>query len=102
MSSARLLRTIRFDATDEFVFEQAAGSDEWAISGAFAFAHLSDDDIKGKHLTQRERYYAEPLRQKPSFAQFWNYFMFCAASYSGPSHEYRKFVDFINLQDDFK
>lgn len=48
MSSARLLRTIRFDATDEFVFEQAAGSDEWAISGAFAFAHLSDDDIKGK------------------------------------------------------
>ena len=48
MSSTRLLRTIRFDATDEFVFERAAGPDEWAISGAFAFAHLSDDDIKGK------------------------------------------------------
>lgn len=48
MSAPRLLRTIRFDATDEFVFEQAAGPDEWAVSGAFAFAHLSADDIKGK------------------------------------------------------
>ena len=48
MRAPRLLRTIRFDATDEFVFEQAAGPDEWAVSGAFAFAHLSVDDIKGK------------------------------------------------------
>lgn len=47
MTSTRFLRTIRFDRTDEFVFEVAAGPDEWAISGAFAFAHLNADDITG-------------------------------------------------------
>jgi hypothetical protein len=34
----RLLRTIRFDQTDERVFPQAARPGEWAVSGAFAFA----------------------------------------------------------------
>ena len=48
MTSARLLRTIRFDATDEFVFATAAGPDEWSVSGAFAFGHLSADDLTGK------------------------------------------------------
>lgn len=37
---AKLLRTIRFDASDAQVFPQAAGPDEWAVSGAFAFANL--------------------------------------------------------------
>jgi hypothetical protein len=35
---ARLLKTIRFDQTDDRVFPQAAGLGEWAVSGAFAFA----------------------------------------------------------------
>ena len=34
----RLLKTIRFDQTDDRVFPQAAGPGEWAVSGAFAFA----------------------------------------------------------------
>lgn len=33
----RLLRTIRFDQTDDRVFPQAAAPGEWAVSGAFAF-----------------------------------------------------------------
>jgi hypothetical protein len=34
----KLLKTIRFDASDERVFELAAAPEEWAVSGAFAFA----------------------------------------------------------------
>jgi hypothetical protein len=44
----KLLRTIRFDNTDERVFEAAAQSEEWAVSGAFAFAHLSPAELTGK------------------------------------------------------
>ncbi|MCL4765226.1 MAG: hypothetical protein KJZ80_03220 [Hyphomicrobiaceae bacterium] len=44
----KLLRTIRFDSSDERVFELAAAAGEWAISGAFDFADLSPEDIKGK------------------------------------------------------
>ncbi len=42
---AKLLRTIRFDASDDHVFEQTAGPDEWAVSGAFAFAGLTSPPI---------------------------------------------------------
>lgn len=48
MSTSRLLRTIRFDGTDEFVFTRAAPPDEWAVSGAFAFAALEPEEISGK------------------------------------------------------
>ena len=44
----KLLRTIRFDRSDERVFEVAAASDEWAVSGAFAFAHLTPSEVTGK------------------------------------------------------
>jgi hypothetical protein len=44
----KLLRTIRFDSSDERVFETAAGPDEWAVSGAFAFAHLAPEEVTGK------------------------------------------------------
>lgn len=37
-AALRLLKTIRFDASDEQVFGRAAGADEWAVSGAFEFA----------------------------------------------------------------
>jgi hypothetical protein len=33
----KLLRTIRLDPSDTFVFEKAAEPGEWAVSGAFAF-----------------------------------------------------------------
>jgi hypothetical protein len=33
----KLLRTIRLDASDTFIFEQAAAPGEWAVSGTFMF-----------------------------------------------------------------
>ncbi len=44
----RLLRTIRLDASDSFIFEKAAEPGEWAVSGAFAFAHCDQADLPGK------------------------------------------------------
>lgn len=44
----KFLRTIRFDPSDANVFEHAAESGEWAISGCFAFAHLNPDEVAGK------------------------------------------------------
>lgn len=44
----KLLKTIRFDATDERVFELAAAPEEWAVSGAFAFAALAPEAIAAK------------------------------------------------------
>jgi ADP-ribose pyrophosphatase YjhB (NUDIX family) len=35
----RLLRTIRLDPSDTLLFKRAAEPGEWAVSGAFAFAH---------------------------------------------------------------
>jgi len=47
----RLLRTIRLDASDSFVFEKAAEPGEWAVSGAFAFAHGDPAGLQGKTRT---------------------------------------------------
>lgn len=44
----RLARTIRFDASDDNVFERAAESGEWAISGAFEFSNWTEADVTGK------------------------------------------------------
>lgn len=44
----RLLRTLRFDGSDEFVFDQAAEPGEWAVSGAFTFADVAPDHLSGK------------------------------------------------------
>lgn len=44
----RLPRTIRFDASDEHVFERAAAPGEWAVSGAFAFADADPALLAGK------------------------------------------------------
>ena len=44
----KLLRTIRLDPSDTFVFEKAAEPGEWAVSGAFAFAHLDVAALAGK------------------------------------------------------
>ena len=44
----KLLRTIRLDASDAFVFERAATPGEWAVSGAFAFTQLDVTELAGK------------------------------------------------------
>jgi hypothetical protein len=45
----KLLRTIRLDASDTFIFETAAEPGEWAVSGAFAFSDPAD--LQGKART---------------------------------------------------
>ena len=44
----KLLRTIRLDPSDTFVFERAAEPGEWAVSGAFMFADADPDALEGK------------------------------------------------------
>lgn len=44
----KLLRTIRLDTSDTFIFEHAAEPGEWAVSGAFIFADVEPDDLQGK------------------------------------------------------
>ena len=44
----KLLRTIRLDPSDTFVFERAAEPGEWAVSGAFAFANLDAANLEGR------------------------------------------------------
>jgi hypothetical protein len=44
----KLLRTIRLDPSDTFVFEQAAEPGEWAVSGTFVFWDVTPDDLAGK------------------------------------------------------
>lgn len=46
----KLLRTIRLDPSDTFVFERAAEPGEWAVSGAFAYW---DEDVEA--LTGKQR-----------------------------------------------
>lgn len=47
----KLLRTIRLDASDTFVFETAAEPGEWAVSGAFAFWNSDATSLQGKVRT---------------------------------------------------
>jgi hypothetical protein len=44
----KLLRTIRLDPSDTFVFERAAEPGEWAVSGAFLFAEADPEILPGK------------------------------------------------------
>ena len=44
----KLLRTIRLDPSDTFVFERAAEPGEWAVSGAFAFWAGDPTTLEGK------------------------------------------------------
>jgi hypothetical protein len=47
----KLLRTIRLDASDSFVFEKAAAPGEWAVSGAFVFWGSDASSLQGKART---------------------------------------------------
>jgi hypothetical protein len=44
----KLLRTIRLDPSDTFVFERAAEPGEWAVSGAFVFWDADPEALSGK------------------------------------------------------
>jgi hypothetical protein len=47
----KLLRTIRLDASDDFVFESTAEPGEWAVSGAFVFWGGDPAVLEGKART---------------------------------------------------
>jgi len=80
----RLARTLRFDASDENVFEHAAQPDEWAISGAFEFSNWTEDDLKGK----RRQAFANGWLGLESFGRA----TFIATAKIEP-HEYRALVE---------
>ncbi len=44
----KLLRTIRLDSSDTFVFERAAEPGEWAVPGAFVFLDSDPQALAGK------------------------------------------------------
>jgi hypothetical protein len=44
----KLIRTIRLDPSDTFVFERAAEPGEWAVPGAFAFWNTDAEKLEGK------------------------------------------------------
>jgi hypothetical protein len=44
----KLLRTIRLDPSDTFVFDRAAEPGEWAVSGAFVFSDADPAALQGK------------------------------------------------------
>jgi hypothetical protein len=44
----KLLKTIRLDTSDTFVFKAAAEPGEWAVSGAFVFTGADREALQGK------------------------------------------------------
>jgi hypothetical protein len=44
----KLLRTIRLDPSDTFVFERAAEPGDWAVSGTFMFGDVDPATLEGK------------------------------------------------------
>jgi hypothetical protein len=47
----KLLRTIRLDPSDRFIFPAVAEPGEWAISGAFVFSDVDLATLEGKQLS---------------------------------------------------
>ena len=47
----KLLRIIRIDASDTFVFDRPAAPGEWAVSGAFVFLNRDPAALEGKTRT---------------------------------------------------
>jgi len=47
----KLLRTIRLDPSDTFIFDPPAQPGEWAVSGAFVFWHRDPAVLEGKART---------------------------------------------------
>jgi hypothetical protein len=47
-ADVKLLRTIRLDPSDTFVFDKPAEPGEWAVSGAFMFWNVDTTELQGK------------------------------------------------------
>jgi hypothetical protein len=47
----KLIKTIRLDPSDTFVFERAAEPGEWAVPGTFVFADADVGNLQGKERT---------------------------------------------------
>ena len=47
-ADVKLIRTIRLDPSDTFVFDNAAEPGEWAVSGAFVFWNTDPAKLEGK------------------------------------------------------
>ena len=60
-------------------------------------AGIMDDPKLSEHMTDRERYYAEPHREHLSLQKWLNYFYFIGSAIT-PMHEYRDFEEFINYR----
>jgi Family of unknown function (DUF6505) len=66
----KLLRTIRLDPSDTFVFERAAEPGEWAVSGAFAFWDSDPAHLEGKTRTAfRSGFLAVPSLGRSTLVQ---------------------------------
>ena len=61
----KLLKTIRFDASDERVYELAAAPEEWAVSGAFTFAGLAPEADRRQDETGLRQRLSRPLQLRP-------------------------------------
>ena len=61
----KLLKTIRFDASDERVYELAAAPEEWAVSGAFTFAGLAPETIAGQDQAGLRQRLSRPRQLRP-------------------------------------
>jgi uncharacterized protein DUF6505 len=47
-AAVKLLRTIRLDPSDTFVFDKAAEPGEWAVPGGFVFFNTDPETLSGK------------------------------------------------------
>lgn len=66
----KLLRTIRLDPSDRFVFPSAAEPGDWAISGAFVFSDVDPAMLEGKELSAfRSGFLGVPLFGWSTLAQ---------------------------------
>ena len=72
------------------------------VSWNYHDAGLVGDAEKSKHMTEREKHYAEALAGVPSFLDWIHYFYFVSTAGAGPMYEYRDFIDFINYTGDIK
>jgi len=58
----KLLRTIRLDPSDTFVFDKAAEPGEWAVSGAFMFAQADPAALADTSVNKVVAGFADPAR----------------------------------------
>lgn len=71
-----------------------------AIMCNYMDAEVLDDDVKGKHLTARERKFAKYLKERPSFEDWCHYNFFLPFSFIGDFYDFGDYVEFINFRGD--